>query len=64
MKDDVADMMKDVAVALGVSSSRGLEAEVKAYLTKALIREIEKRGLTHQQWRRWLTLLAAPLRES
>lgn len=41
--------MEEVAVALGVPSTRGLEAEVKANLTKALIREIDRRGLTHQQ---------------
>ena len=40
---------KDLAAALGLPESRGLEAEVKAHLTKALIKEIERRGLTHQE---------------
>lgn len=41
--------MKDFAKAIGLSESRGLEAEVKADLTKALIKEIERQGLTHQE---------------
>ena len=41
--------MEDVAEAIGLPASRGLEAEVKADLIKAIVRQIEKRGLTHQE---------------
>ena len=41
--------LRDLSVSLGLPTSRGLEAEMKATLTKALIREIERRGLTHNQ---------------
>ena len=41
--------MEEVAVALGLPASRGLEADVKARLTAALIREVERRKLTHQE---------------
>lgn len=40
--------VQHAAVSLGLSASRGLEAEVKAALTKALIQEIDRGELTHQ----------------
>lgn len=41
--------MQDLAESLGLPASRGLESEVKAALTKALIQEIERNDLTHQE---------------
>lgn len=40
--------MEALAASFGLPPSRGLEAEVKAVLTLAIIQGIEKQGLTHQ----------------
>lgn len=40
--------LQDLAESLGVEHMRAAEAEVKASLTKAIIREVAKQNLTHQ----------------
>lgn len=40
--------MEALAASFGLPPSRGLEAEVKAILTKAIIQSIEKQELTHK----------------
>jgi predicted XRE-type DNA-binding protein len=40
---------KELAKKLGVSSARGMEAVIKAQLIDAVIREAERRGLTHAE---------------
>ena len=39
----------DLADSFGVEPMRAVEAEVKASLTKAIIREVAKQNLTHQE---------------
>lgn len=41
--------LQDLAESLGVEPMRAAEAEVKASLTKAIIREVAKQDLTHQE---------------
>lgn len=41
--------LQDLAESLGVEPRRVAEAEVKASLTKAIIREVAKQNLTHQE---------------
>jgi len=40
---------KELAKKLGVSPARGMEAVIKAQLIDAVIREAERRGLTHAE---------------
>jgi predicted XRE-type DNA-binding protein len=40
---------KEFTNALGIDPARSLEAEIKANLTGALIKEIEKQNLTHDE---------------
>ena len=48
-KAKIHKSMAELAVSLGLPASRGLEAEVKAVLTKALIDGIKRQDLTHQE---------------
>lgn len=41
--------LHDLADSFGVEPRRAVEAEVKASLTKAIIREVAKQNLTHQE---------------
>ena len=41
--------LHDLADSFGVEPRRTVEAEVKASLTKAIIREVAKQNLTHQE---------------
>ena len=41
--------LQDFASSIGVEPLRVAEAEVKSALTKAIIREIDKKNLTHQE---------------
>jgi predicted XRE-type DNA-binding protein len=41
--------LHDLADSFGVEPTRAVEAEVKASLTKAIIREVAKQNLTHQE---------------
>jgi predicted XRE-type DNA-binding protein len=41
--------LTELAEILGVKPMRAAEAEVKASLTKAIIREVAKQGLTHHE---------------
>ena len=40
---------KELASALGISPSRGLEAVIKAQLISAVLKSIEKHGFTHEE---------------
>ena len=49
MKSKIYRKPTDLAVGLGLHSSRGHLAKMKAKLTKEIIKTIEKEGLTHKE---------------
>ncbi|MEX0798285.1 MAG: XRE family transcriptional regulator [Bacteriovoracaceae bacterium] len=49
MKSKTYKNIADLAVDLGLSAERGLVAEMKAKLTKEIIKTIKKQGLTHKE---------------
>lgn len=49
MKSKIYNGYSDFAKDLGLSAERGLVAEMKAKLTKEIVKDIDKRGLTHKE---------------
>lgn len=49
MKSKMYNGFSDFAKDLGLPMERGLVAEMKAKLTKEIIKDISKRGLTHKE---------------
>jgi len=53
MKQKRYKKFKDFTDAIGLDPARALEAELKANLTGALIREIKRQDLTHEEVAEW-----------
>ena len=49
MKSKMYNSSSDFAIDLGLAAERGLVAEMKAKLTKEIIKDISKKGLTHKK---------------
>jgi predicted XRE-type DNA-binding protein len=49
MKQKKIDDMAGLSKLLGLPPSRGLEAQMKARLTKVIVKGMEEKGLTHQE---------------
>ena len=49
MKSKIYKKTTDLATALGLPPSRALLAEIKAKLTKEIIKMVERENLTHQE---------------